>query len=744
MSLSHSPHQGGRSQPSQGHEVSANRFLALAQESADVFWWLSPDGSMQEVSSSWHIFTGQEEHDSLGQGWLDALYLADQQQVEETVIQSADSGHSVEVECHLRRSDYLYRLVRLRMIPVREASGEIREVIVCANDITKQEQTGQMSDAEVELAAEASGVGAWDWDLVTNQIQATDQGKALFGLARDDLMTYERFLTLVHPDDRKRVEDLIAHALAEQTDYHTEYRTIWPDGSIHWLAARGRGRAALGQPTHMIGTVTDVTDLKQAEEQITTILESITDAFSYVNSQWRYTYVNRGLEKLIGRKREEVVGRSFWELLPELLGTPFERVYREAMETRQAKHIEGFHPSFRRWLDIHIYPTPSGISFDVHDITERKQAEDALRESEVRFRRLVESNIIGITIADLNGQIYEANDAFLQLVGYTRDDLAAGQLWWTTMTAPEYQEREAQAMEEELATGKFHPFEKAYVRKDGTRVPVLIGGTLLRREGTSPLIISFTVDLTASKEIERQKDLFLGMTSHELKTPLAALRGTLQLIQRRMKRVSATADALSPEMRAFFESLTRSVEDSVRQIDVQTRLINDLLDVSRITANTLKLSLQHCELGSIVRQTAEDLRVTAPERSLLLDIPEHIEARVLADRDRISQVVTNYVSNALRYSDSDQPIHIGLTLQEGVARVWVRDQGPGLSEEAQKELWQRFHQVKEVPVLSGSGKGLGLGLYICQTLIAQHQGEVGVESTPGEGSTFWFTLPLVT
>jgi hypothetical protein len=713
------------------------------QESADVFWWLSPDGSMQEVCSSWETFTGQEERDGLGRGWLDALYLADQRQVEETVIQSADSGHSAEMECHLCRYDRIYRLVRLRMIPVREASGEIREVIVCANDITKQEQTGQMSDAEVELAVEASGVGAWDWDLVTNQIQATDQGKALFGLARDDLMTYERFLRLVHPDDRKRVEDLVAHALTEQTDYHTEYRTIWPDGSIHWLAARGRGCSAIGQPTHMIGTVTDVTDLKQAEEQITTILESITDAFSYVNSQWRYTYVNRGLEKMIGKKREEVVGRSFWDLLPELLGTPFERVYREAMETRQAKHIEGFHPSFRRWLDIHIYPTPNGISFDLHDITERKQAEEALRESEARFRGLVDANLIGITASDLSGTIREANEAFLSLVGYTQEDMATGQMQWAALTPPEYQAQHAQVMKELLETGMVRPFETEFLTKDGRRVPVLIGRNLFRREGAEPLVVGFVLDQTAHKEVERQKDLFLGMTSHELKTPLAALRGTLQLVQRRMKRVVTTADHLSPAMQTFFDGLTRSVADSVRQIDVQTRLINDLLDVSRITANTLKLSLQHCELGSIVRQTVEDLRVTAPERALLLDMPEHIEASVLADRDRISQVVTNYVTNALRYSGPDQPIHIGLTLQERMVRVWVRDQGPGLSEEAQKELWQRFHQVKGVPVLSGSGKGLGLGLYICQTLIAQHQGEFGVESTPGEGSTFWFTLPLV-
>ena len=172
------------------------------------------------------------------------------------------------------------------------------------------------------------------------------------------------------------------------------------------------------------------------------------------------------------------------------------------------------------------------------------------------------------------------------------------------------------------------------------------------------MMIGFVLDLTARKEMERQKDLMLGMTSHELKTPLAALRGTLQLVQRRMKRVVITAEHLSPEMSTFFESLTKSVEDSVRQIDVQTRLINDLLDVSRVTAGTLKLSLHRCDVGGIVRQTVEDLRVTAPERSLLLELPEHTKVHVFADQDRISQVVTNYVTNALRYSSPDQPVHI--------------------------------------------------------------------------------------
>jgi PAS domain S-box-containing protein len=634
MTLSnHNPDQEDKTQFSPGETTTDLRFLAVMQESADIFCILTPRGKMQEASPSWQNFTGQEENEYRGRGWLEAFHPADQPQVEETLIQTVVSGQSSELTRKVRRYDGSYCLVHWHLIPVREPSGVISELVAYGTDVTEQELAKQMSEAQMQLAVNVSGVGLWDWDLTTGQAVFTDQMAVYLGLFPATSASEERFLACVHPDDRERVDRAHQRALAEKTEYRIEYRTIWPDGSMRWLLTRGRGiYDAHGKPTHLLGASMDITELKQAEE--------------------------------------------------------------------------------------------------------------ALRESEARFRRFVGSNIIGIALVDLEGNIREANDALLEPLGYTREDLAAGRMQWTTMTPLEYRAQDAQAIEELQTSGVVQPFEKEYVAKDGRRVPVLTGGTRLRQAGSTPLAIIFVLDLTARKEVERQKDLFLGMTGHELKTPLAVLRGTLQLIQRRLKRITTT-EQVSPEWKRFAQDLTKELEDLVRQIDVQARLINDLLDVSRITTNTLKLELRRCELGSIVRETIKDLRVIAPERSLLLEVPEHPAVHVLADRERISQVVSNYVTNALRYSRPGQPVHIGLTTGEGVARVWVRDQGPGLSAEAQKEIWQRFHQVREVPVFSGSEKGLGLGLYICQVLIAQHQGAVGVESTPGEGSTFWFTLPLV-
>ena len=376
----------------------------------------------------------------------------------------------------------------------------------------------------------------------------------------------------------------------------------------------------------------------------------------------------------------------------------------------------------------------------VVEITDRKRAEEELRESELRFRRLMESNLIGIVVSDLEGTIVEANEAFLDLVGYTQEDIAASRVNMIEMTSPQYQAQAIQAFKDVLVTGVAHPFETEGVTKDGRRVPLLVGGASFHNADSTLFTVNFVVDLTARKELERQKDLFLSMIGHELRTPLTILKGTLQLLERRVKRLEAMVEPHSPK---FVSTLLKELATAEHQVNVQTRLVNDLLDVSCITAGKLPIALQPCDLLALVRETVEELRRMAPERALLLDLPAQTTVPVLVDRGRIKQVVANYLTNALRYSSPEQPVSIGVTRQDGRVRGWVRDQGPGLSKQAQKDIWQRFRRGEDLPVRSSAEQGLGLGLYICQTLIEAHQGEVGVESTPGAGSTFWFALPVV-
>lgn len=633
MSLYHYSLQEEKTQSSAKHDASMRRYLPPLQTGADVFLIVTIQGEMQEVSSSWQHFTGQNKDEYVGRGWLNAVHPADQPQVDELLQQVCMSGRVSGIECHIREEKGEYQAMHLAAIPTYTADEVVCEIILFGNCISTSQLTGAMSEAQVQLALKVSGVGMWDWDLLTNQLTWTTEERTLFGLAPDTPLTYENFLATLHPDDRERILQLHVQALAEHTEYSTEYRVCWPDGSMHWLADKARGiYDDQGQPVHMVGATVDVTHFKQTEE--------------------------------------------------------------------------------------------------------------ALRESELRFRRLIESNIIGIVMCDMDGNIYEANEAFLSLVGYTQEDVAAGRVRWTELTPPEYQVKDHQANKEMLRSGAAQPFEKEYITKDGKRVPVLVGVVHLLQDTSSRMVIAFVVDLTARKELEQQKDLMLSVTGHELKTPLAALKGTFQLIQRRIKSLVNKSDYEPLEVHAFLADFSERLTGAIRQVDTQTHLINDLLDVSRITARTLELEVGTYDLVTLVRDAVKALRTVAPERVFLFELPEYTAVPVYVDAVRISQVVTNYVTNAIRYSSPTEPIQIGLTVQENIARVWVRDRGPGLSEEAQKHIWQRFSRIKGMSMHNNLGKGLGLGLYICQTLIAQHHGEVGVESTLGQGSTFWFTLPL--
>ncbi|MGI9057867.1 MAG: ATP-binding protein [Ktedonobacteraceae bacterium] len=243
----------------------------------------------------------------------------------------------------------------------------------------------------------------------------------------------------------------------------------------------------------------------------------------------------------------------------------------------------------------------------------------------------------------------------------------------------------------------------------------------------------------ALREANRRMDEFLGMTSHELKTPLTSIKGNTQLTVRQLRNSMQN-----------MQKMQEMMESTDRQIRLLDRLVDDLLDISRTQSQQLQLSLAPCDLSTIVQDAVEEQQRVWPTRTIHLTLPAHRQTPINADASRISQVITNYLSNAHRYSFDDRPIDVTVQLlkEDQQVLVSVEDQGTGLSPEEQTYIWERFHRVhgsgSEVTASTQSAHaGLGLGLYICKTIIAQHGGSVGVESELGKGSTFWFTLPLL-
>jgi signal transduction histidine kinase len=179
-----------------------------------------------------------------------------------------------------------------------------------------------------------------------------------------------------------------------------------------------------------------------------------------------------------------------------------------------------------------------------------------------------------------------------------------------------------------------------------------------------------------------------------------------------------------------------------QQIDFQNRLISDLVDTTRIQEEKLELRVAPADMKLVVREAVEEQRCITSGRTIHLDLPATELPLLLIDADRIGQVATNYLTNALKYSESEQEVFVWVEATDGQIRVSVRDRGTGLDTEEQAHIWERFYRAPGVPVKSGKGTGLGLGLYICRTIIEEHGGHVGIESAKNQGSTFWFVLPI--
>jgi PAS domain S-box-containing protein len=355
------------------------------------------------------------------------------------------------------------------------------------------------------------------------------------------------------------------------------------------------------------------------------------------------------------------------------------------------------------------------------DIEVQKRIEETLLESQELASVLMKSKIIGITINE-GEQIADANDAFLRMTGYTREDLRAGRLNWMQMTPPEYLARTQQAHQELATQQAMTPYEKEYVCQDGSRLPVLVCGVGLSH---FPLrAISVVLDNSARKELEQRKDDFISMAGHELKTPLTALKLQLQLVRKRLEKLSQPEAATA---------LSRA-EEPVKQLE---RLIAELLDVSDIQAGSLEYVWESVNLDALLREIAGTMQYISPSHRIV--VRGAVRTSLIGDRDRLRQVFTNLLSNAIEYSPSAETVEVDLEASEEAVTIRVTDHGMGITHEQHNKIFERFYRA--AGLRQSAIPGLGMGLYIVTEIVKGHEGTITVDSTVGKGSTFTVILP---
>ncbi len=355
------------------------------------------------------------------------------------------------------------------------------------------------------------------------------------------------------------------------------------------------------------------------------------------------------------------------------------------------------------------------------DITARKEAEETRR----RVAAIVESSDDAIVGKTLDGIITSWNAAAERLFGYSTEEAVGKHI--TLIIPLEFYQEENEIIGKLRQGIRIQHYETVRQRKDGRLIEVSLSISPVK-DDTGNIIGAAKIarDISERREVERRKDEFISMASHELKTPVTALKGFTQLLHRRFLKLND-------------EEAARFLARMDAQINKLTTLIGDMLDLSKMQNGQLEYRIEPFELTELVREIIDNVQGTTQIHHLLLE--KTVTVYIYGDRDRIGQVLMNLLTNAIKYSHGADRIIVCVAISEGNAQVSVQDFGIGISQPYQESIFERFYQVNEPT--EKTYPGLGIGLYIAKQIIERHQGRLWVQSCKGEGSTFHFSLPLV-
>ncbi|GHO64101.1 hypothetical protein KSC_029930 [Ktedonobacter sp. SOSP1-52] len=718
---------------------------ALIDAIPQLVWIMRPDGYQDSFNQRARDYTGLSNEEAQGEGWMQCLHPEDRQRVRSAWQHAVQTGGGYETEMRLRQGTTgEYRWFLSRALPVRDEVGQTLKWFGTATDIDEQKQAEQRikaSEQNWRVLAETLPQLVWttqpDGRVDYCNQRYCDLTQADFEQIRD--YGWRQFL---HPEDAEHTLALRQQSLATGELFENECRIRdGRTGAYRWFLARALPmRDATGQILKWFGTCTDIEEQKRAEQQLKESRESLRVLTETVP---QLVWVRRpdGLLEYVNQRYRDYTGL----LLEQIQSDPWAYLQffhpddreshrahlQHALDTgamyEHEQRLRNGQSGEYRWFLARAMPVRDDAGQIVKwfgtatDIDEQKRTEEALRQSQERARVLMNSSIIGINIIE-GEQIVDANDTYLRMTGYTREDLRAGRMNWMHMTPPDDLARTLEAHQELATQQSMTPYEKEYVCQGGSRLPVLVGAVVLEHHPFQA--IAFVLDNSARKELEQRKDDFISMASHELRNPLAALKMQTQLVRKRLERQSQheAATALS------------RVEGPVKQLE---RLVEELLDVSKIQAGRLEYVRETVDLDALLHEVAETMQQIHTTHTIV--VRGAAPRSLVGDKDRLGQIFTNLISNAIKYSPGAETVEMDLSTSEETVTVRVCDHGLGIPREQRDKIFERFYRAtgprqKAIP-------GLGMGLYIVQEIVKRHGGTITVDSEVGKGSTFTVTLP---
>ncbi|MDD5590536.1 MAG: PAS domain S-box protein [Dehalococcoidales bacterium] len=493
--------------------------------------------------------------------------------------------------------------------------------------------------------------------------------------------------------------------------------------------------------------------LEKAAREWRDVFDAMTDFVWIADLDYRVLRANRAIADFLKMHPRDIIGRHCYELLHDSNGPSSVCPHRRAIASREPCSDELYEPALGNYLEITVSPLidDNGIMIGtVHlarDVTGRKTAEAAHKTSEEKLRLIFQSASEGIACSDLNGNISEANDPALRLFGYGSKEEIIGHNFFEFII-PEDIERAGKNIEMTLTLGRATGVEYTFLKKDGARFPGELNASVLndasgkpagfvavfsditeRKQHEIALVESYRHELATRRELEeerRRRIRFTHWLVHELKTPLTPMVASSEMLTR-----TVTGPGLL--------RLSRNIYNGTMSLE---KRVNELLDLARIEIGEMKLNPQPVDIINLIRETVERMSQMKNERrqSISCRLPGSLP-QINADPHRLEQVLMNLIGNAFKHTPPESTVTVSARQEKDDLVIEVQDNGPGISKTAQKRLFDPYFHSRAA---SDIEEGLGLGLPIARHIVDLHGGRIWVKSKTGQGSTFGFSLPLLT
>lgn len=727
--------------PAALYTCDAEGYITLYNKAAAEIWGREPEIGKDKWCGWWKIY----QADGITPMTPDSCPMA---------ITIKEGRAVTDKEIVIERPDGKKRNVRPSPVLVFDKNGKITGAINMLLDVTEGKQAEQLireNEERLRMAVQSTKLGTWEFFPLTGTLNWSEECKKIYDAPGDLEVNYDFFSKHIHPDDADFAQQAILKAMDPVSggEYDIQYRILrYSDKQPRWIRAQGKVYFNSNKEAErFIGTVLDITEQKTHEQELKNSVELFTTmadnvpAMIWMSGDDKFCdFFNKTWLEFTGRTIKEESNEGWLENVhPDDVQKCIDDYYKSFNDQK------GFYTEYRlkrhdgqyRWIADNSVPryntdgSFAGFISACIDIDDQKNFREKIMESELRFKTISNASPVGLWMTDANGQNTFVNDTWIEWTGIPFEK-QLGMGWLDRLLEDDKVNAPSNFIATMIKREKFTS-EFRLKRADGEiRWCLTEGFPYYDIDGKFLGYAGSVTDITGMKKIEERKDDFIKMASHELKTPITSIKGYVQLLLN-------IYDELNEEkFQASRPTVKSSLNTISKQVSKLTRLVSELLDLTRIESGKLELRKTEFSLGGLLEEAVQEVRHTTSRHAIILH--NDFEGIIYADKDRISQVLLNLLTNAIKYSSNSNKIEVFAEGNKQIITIRVKDYGIGIDKKDHDNIFQRFYRVEGKS--EQTYPGFGIGLFIAGEIIQRHDGTIFVESETGEGSVFTITLPL--